>query len=97
MRHLTTLNELRSADVREILSLSSELKTRWSQGDRPAILQGHVLTQIFEKPSLRTRLSFEAAMDHLGGNSIFLGRKDAGLEGRRRSRTSPRSSAGIPT
>jgi ornithine carbamoyltransferase len=82
MRHLTSLNEIRSADVREILNISSELKTRWSQGDRPDILKGHVLTQIFEKPSLRTRLSFEAAMDHLGGSSIFLGRKDAGLEGR---------------
>lgn len=82
MPHLTTLLDLSSADVREILKLSSELKTRWSQGDRPSLLKGHVLTQIFEKPSLRTRLSFEAAMDHLGGSSIFLGRKDAGLEGR---------------
>ncbi len=82
MRHLTSLSNLTSADVEEILRLSTELKARWKQGDRPAILQGQVLTQIFEKPSLRTRLSFEAAMNHLGGSGIFLGRKEAGLEGR---------------
>lgn len=82
MRHLTSLSNLTSADVQDILRLSTELKARWKQGDRPAILQGQVLTQIFEKPSLRTRLSFEAAMNHLGGAGIFLGRKEAGLEGR---------------
>jgi len=82
MRHLTSLSALAPADVQDILDLSSELKSRWKQGDRPAVLQGHVLTQIFEKPSLRTRLSFEAAMNHLGGSSTFLGRKEAGLEGR---------------
>ena len=82
MRHLTSLATVSSAEVREILRLSTELKTLWAKGERPDLLKGHVLTQIFEKPSLRTRLSFEAAMQHLGGSSIFLGRKEAGLEGR---------------
>lgn len=82
MRHLTSLFNLSSEDVREILALASDLKSRLRRGERPALLAGHVLTQVFEKPSLRTRLSFDAAMMQLGGSSIFLSRQDAGLEGR---------------
>lgn len=82
MRHLTSLFNLSSEDVREILALASDLKSRLRRGERPALLAGHVLTQVFEKPSLRTRLSFDAAMMQLGGSSIFLSGKDAGLEGR---------------
>jgi ornithine carbamoyltransferase len=82
MRHLTSLFDLSTDQVREILALAKELKSRLRRGDRPALLAGHVLTQVFEKPSLRTRLSFEAAIMQLGGSSIFLTRKDAGLEGR---------------
>ncbi len=52
------------------------------RGDRPALLQGRVLTLIFEKPSLRTRNSFEAAAIQLGGGSVFLTTQDAGLNGR---------------
>ena len=82
MRHLTSLSVLSTDAVREILDLARDLKSRLRRGERPALLAGHVLTQVFEKPSLRTRLSFEAAMMQLGGSSIFLSRKDAGLEGR---------------
>jgi ornithine carbamoyltransferase len=82
MRHLTSLFNLSSEDVLEILALASDLKSRLRRGERPALLAGHVLTQVFEKPSLRTRLSFDAAMMQLGGSSIFLTGKDAGLEGR---------------
>ena len=82
MRHLTSLFSLSTEDVCEILALASDLKSRLRRGERPALLAGHVLTQVFEKPSLRTRLSFDAAMMQLGGSSIFLTGKDAGLEGR---------------
>ncbi len=82
MRHLTSLSALSTDAVREILDLARDLKSRLRRGERPALLAGQVLTQVFEKPSLRTRLSFEAAMMQLGGSSIFLSRKDAGLEGR---------------
>ena len=82
MRHLTSLSNLSTDHVREILDLARELKSRLRRGERPQMLAGHVLTQVFEKPSLRTRLSFDAAMMQLGGSSIFLSGKDAGLEGR---------------
>jgi ornithine carbamoyltransferase len=82
MRHLTSLFDVSTDQVHELLTLARELKTQLRRGERPALLAGHVLTQVFEKPSLRTRLSFDAAMMQLGGSSIFLSRMDAGLEGR---------------
>ncbi|WP_437191992.1 ornithine carbamoyltransferase [Planctomicrobium sp. SH527] len=82
MRHLTTLLELSSGDVRDILKLAARLKSNLKKGKRPSLCENMVLTQVFEKPSLRTRVSFEVAMSQLGGRSIFLSSKDAGFEGR---------------
>jgi len=82
MRHLTTLFDLEPDESRAILARAAELKTHALQGERPSVLQNRVLTQIYDKPSLRTRLSFEAAMVHLGGESAFFTAKDAGLYGR---------------
>ena len=82
MQHLLTLRDLSREQVETILDTSIELKAKLHAGDRTPILQGQVLTQVFEKPSLRTRTSFEAGMGQLGGASIFLTGKEAGLEGR---------------
>ena len=82
MRHLITLFELTRPEVEEILDLAREIKVRLRQGERPRLLQGRVLALMFEKPSLRTRVSFEAGMQQLGGDSVFLTDKDAGLHGR---------------
>lgn len=82
MRHLNSLLELKPADIEAIFLLARTLKDRLNQGDRPQVLSGYVMAQVFEKPSLRTRLSFDAAMMQLGGASIFLNAKDAGLGGR---------------
>ena len=82
MRHLNSLLDMNPADVEAIFAVSHELKARNAKGDRPQLLQGRVLTQVFEKPSLRTRLSFDAAMMQLGGNSIFLSAQEAGIGGR---------------
>ncbi len=49
------------------------------QGKRPARLSGRTLGLLFEKPSLRTRVSFEAAISRLGGDAIFLRGEDVGL------------------
>ena len=82
LKHLTSLDDLSATDVEEILDIAAVLKRKMLQGDRPARLPGRVLTQVFEKPSLRTRNSFEAAMIQLGGGGIFLSVKEAGLQGR---------------
>ena len=82
MRHLTTLLELTSQDVRNILKTAARLKAGLKRGKRPSLCQNKVLTQVFEKPSLRTRVSFEAAMSQLGGRSLFLTAKEAGFDGR---------------
>lgn len=82
MRHLNALLELTAGDIEQIFSYSATLKSQWSRGKRPPLLAGKVLTQVFEKPSLRTRVSFEAAMLQLGGSSIFLSSQEAGIGGR---------------
>ncbi len=81
-RHLTSLDDLTSADLNDILNTSAELKQKYKAGERPALYPGRVLAQLFEKPSLRTRNSFEAAMINLGGSGIFLTMEEAGLDGR---------------
>lgn len=82
MLHLNSLMNLTHEDVESIFRLTQDLKDRRKQGDRPQLLTGQVLTQVFEKPSLRTRVSFESAMMQLGGSSLFLGAKEAGFGGR---------------
>ncbi len=82
MRHLVTLNDLESSEIVEIFALVQELKEKRNAGERPAILQGRTMTQLFEKPSLRTRLSFESSMWELGGGASFFTCKEAGLDGR---------------
>jgi len=82
MRHLTTLFELTTDDAFDIFDRAAELKQRLRSGDRTSLLPNRVLTQIFDKPSLRTRLSFEVAMMQLGGSSSFFTARDAGMYGR---------------
>lgn len=82
MRHLTSLFDLTSAEVRDILTLAAQLKAEAAQGTRQPLCAGRVMTLVFEKPSLRTRVSFEAGMRQLGGSSLFLSAREAGLDGR---------------
>jgi ornithine carbamoyltransferase len=81
-KHLTSVFDLTPDDVQAILAISADLKAGLKRGHRPPLLQGRVLTLVFEKPSLRTRNSFEAAAIQLGGGSVFLSTQDAGLNGR---------------
>ncbi|MBN83643.1 MAG: ornithine carbamoyltransferase [Planctomycetaceae bacterium] len=72
-RHVISLFDLTSEEIRQVFKISAELKSEFLRGVRRPSLNGHVLGLLFEKPSLRTRVSFEAAITHLGGNSMFLG------------------------
>jgi len=81
MRHLLTLLELSPEEFRRIFALTKELKDKFQEGIREPVLPGRVQALLFEKPSLRTRVSFEAAMAHLGGTTLFLG-QDVGWQTR---------------
>ena len=73
MRNLITLFDVTSAEIESVFAITKDLKTKYEDGLRETILPGRVLALLFEKPSLRTRVSFEAGMLHLGGGSLFLG------------------------
>lgn len=73
MRHLFTLHDLTSAEIEQIFAITEDLKTKFERGVREPLLPGRVMALLFQKPSLRTRVSFEAGMTHLGGGSLFLG------------------------
>ncbi len=71
-RHFLTLLDASPEELRGILSRAREMKADWRKGVRPKPLAGRILALLFEKPSTRTRLSFETGMLHLGGNALFL-------------------------
>lgn len=73
MRHLLTLFDLSVDELNRILATATTLKERLQRGDRPCVLQNRVMALLFEKPSLRTRVSFQAGVAQLGGGSLFLG------------------------
>lgn len=73
MRHLMTLADLTAAEIERIFSITEDLKTKFEDGLREPLLPGRVMALLFEKQSLRTRVSFESAMAHLGGSAMFLG------------------------
>jgi ornithine carbamoyltransferase len=77
MRHFLSLEDLSADQANQILQLAIELKGQWRQGETSDRMAGLTLALLFQKPSLRTRVSFEASMNQLGGKSVFLG-EDAG-------------------
>jgi ornithine carbamoyltransferase len=79
-RHLLSMSDLKPAEVQALLDYAIELKSRgWI-----SMLQNKTLAILFEKPSLRTRVSFEVAMRQLGGQPIYLSPEEVGL-GKRES------------
>jgi len=72
MRHFLTLADLTSEQLWEYLELARALKAEWLAGGNQPILGGQALGMVFQKPSLRTRVSFERAMQHLGGQALYL-------------------------
>lgn len=77
LRHVLSIFDLTAKEIERIFTITEDLKTKHAQGLREPLLPGRVIALLFEKPSLRTRVSFETAILHLGGGSLFLG-KDVG-------------------
>jgi ornithine carbamoyltransferase len=84
VKHLLSIAELGRGDVEELFRLAREWKARTRTRALATPLAGRSLALVFEKPSLRTRVTFEVGMAQLGGTSVYLAGRDIGL-GRRES------------
>ena len=73
-KHFISINDLTSAEIKKIFDLAISLKKNPQKYSK--VLKDKTLAMIFEKPSLRTRVSFEAGMTQLGGHAIYLGPND---------------------
>lgn len=78
------ITDYSSSELQEMLDLAIELKKEWKAGGNQPILKNKVMSMIFQKPSLRTRVSFDMAMRHLGGDALYLSPSEIGL-GKRES------------
>jgi ornithine carbamoyltransferase len=78
-KNLVNLASLASEEIHEILETARILKLESQAGVRHDMLAGKTLGMIFQKPSLRTRVSFETGMWRLGGHAIYLGPSDIKL------------------
>src|SRR5574341_854871 len=78
-KDLLNLRGLSRADMFEIFELAAELKRKLKAGIDHPLLARRCLAMIFEKPSLRTRVTFEAGMVQLGGHAVFLGPNEVQL------------------
>ncbi|MCL6430629.1 MAG: ornithine carbamoyltransferase [Anaerolineae bacterium] len=79
-----SLADLSSSEIEGLIERAVALKAEWRSGGNPPLLAGKTLAMIFQKPSLRTRVSFEMAMRHLGGAAMYLSPDEIGL-GKRES------------
>jgi ornithine carbamoyltransferase len=83
MKDFLTIKDCTTEELKELLSLSGELKKTYKGGGRDLALSGKTLAMLFEKFSLRTRMSFQVAMTQLGGNGIYVKPEDIGGIGKR--------------
>src|SRR5512146_1017682 len=84
MDDFLAVSDLSSAEVQDLLDLAIKLKKEYFTKGNPPYFKGKVLGMIFQKPSLRTRVSFDMAMRHCGGDALYLSPNEIGL-GKRES------------
>jgi ornithine carbamoyltransferase len=72
VNHFLSLADLTPDELRALLKLAVELKDEWKKGGNRPLLKEKTLGLVFQKPSLRTRVSFEMGMIHLGGQALYL-------------------------
>ncbi len=78
-RHFLTLADFTREELETFLETAKDLKLKAKRGEFPPLLKGKSLGMIFEKPSTRTRVSFEVAMYQLGGYALYLSKNDLQL------------------
>ena len=89
LRHFLSVADWSADELLEILDRARELRRLQRSGDRPQTLRGRTLAMYFEKPSLRTHVTFEAGITQLGGHAILLRPEQVGIG----TRESPRDVA----
>ncbi len=96
MKDFVSIADRTPDQLRHLLEVSRKLKQQHKQtGRNDPLLVGKTLALVFEKPSLRTRVSFAVAMSHLGGSSIYLRQEEVGLESREPTRDVARVLSGM--
>ena len=84
MNHFLDISDHSPAEIQDLLDVAVRLKKEhFASGNKP-LFKGKVLGMIFQKPSLRTRVSFDMAMRHMGGDALYLSPNEIGL-GKRES------------
>jgi len=83
MKHFLSVNDCTTEELHDLLALSAELKSKDKKNVQERLLEGKILAMVFEKASLRTRMSFQVAMADLGGMGIYLKPEDIGILGDR--------------
>jgi len=84
MKDFLAVADYNSSEIQDLLDLAIRLKEEWESGGNSPILKYKTLAMIFQKPSLRTRVSFDMAMRQLGGDALYLSPAEIGL-GKRES------------
>src|SRR5215218_9998030 len=79
MKHFLNLIDLTRDDLSHLLTEAARLKAAHARGIPTRTLAGKVVGLVFEKPSLRTRVSFESGVAQLGGTSLYLPGNEVGL------------------
>jgi ornithine carbamoyltransferase len=79
MKHFVSSGDLTRDTALSLFRLTAELKQGLKSGQRPTPLMGRTFALIFEKPSLRTRVTFEVGINQLGGRGVYLAGNEIGL------------------
>lgn len=82
MKHFLHISDYSPKELQALLDSAVALKKEWKRRGNKPVLKGKVLGMVFQKPSLRTRVSFDMAMRHLGGDALYLSPNEIGLGGR---------------
>jgi ornithine carbamoyltransferase len=84
MKDFIAIADYSPEELQGMLDLAVQLKDEWKASGNAPLLKGKVLAMVFQKPSLRTRVSFDMAMRHMGGDALYLSPNEIGL-GKRES------------
>ncbi len=79
LSHFLAIADLTPDEFGRFIQTAAQLKNAWRRGKGKPLLQGKTLGMIFQKPSLRTRVSFDMAMLQLGGHALYLSPQEVGL------------------